>query len=206
MVFGTGPSLFSVNPDDYQEKTCIAINLAFEVVPHIRYYFVHDFDVVKAIERVVPAGQCVLPETLVRRSESKDPAFPGGATRVPNAAPDAWVYRLQDPYERNLAGKSVSLAPDAELFTWSTAAHSAIHFAAFLGAARITLVGMDYSLYPGGEVHFESRHLSGYGGQRWHALEKHRQGDEWLARELAKQGVAVVNRSSSLSDLEAKIS
>ena len=30
------------------------------------------------------------------------------------------------------------------------------------------------------------------------ALAKHRQGDEWLTRELAKQGVEVVNRSSEL--------
>jgi len=198
VIFGTGPSLLLADPDDYREKTCIAINLAFEVVPHIRYYFMHDFDVFKAIERVVPAGQCVLPETLVRRAESDGPAFPGGSTRLPNEASDAWVYRLQNPYERNLAHKSVSLAPDAELFTWSTTAHSAIHFAAFLGAARIVLIGMDYALYAGGKVHFESRHMPGYGGQRWHALAKHRQGEVWLARELARQGVAVVNRSREL--------
>jgi hypothetical protein len=74
----------------------------------------------------------------------------------------------------------------------------AIHFAAFLGAAQITLIGMVYTLYPDGNVHFNSRHLSEYGTQRWHALAKHRQGDEWLARELAKQGVPVVTRSGEL--------
>ena len=105
---------------------------------------------------------------------------------------------MQDPYDRSLARKTVSLAPDAELFTWSTTTHSAIHFAAFLGAARIVLIGMDYALYPDGKVHFDSRHVPDYGDQRWHALAKHRQGDEWLTRELAKQGVAVVNRSSEL--------
>ena len=60
------------------------------------------------------------------------------------------------------------------------------------------MIGMDYALYPDGKVHFDSRHLPGYGGQRWHALAKHRQGDEWLTRELAKQGVEVINRSSEL--------
>ncbi len=198
VVFGTGPSLFAVDPDDYREKICLGINVAFEVVPHVRYHLTHDYDVFKALAAAVPAEQCVLPETLVRQPAAEGGAFPGPATRVPNEAAAAWVYRLQDPYGRDLTRKSVSLAPDTELFTWSTVAHSAIHFAAFLGAARITLIGMDYSLYPGGKVHFESRHLAGYGGQQWHVLGKHRQGEEWLTRELARQGVQVVNRSRAL--------
>ena len=192
-VFGTGPSLLSVNPEDFRDKLCIGINVAFEVVPHLRYVFTHSFEIYEAIKGVVSAERCVLPETLVQRPIANP--HPGGGTRVPNAAAEAWVYRIQDPNERELARKTVSLAPDAELFTWSTAAHSAIHFAAFLGAAKITLIGMDYALHPRGRVHFESRHVPGYGAQRWHAFAKHRQGDEWLTAELAKQGVQVINRS-----------
>jgi hypothetical protein len=124
VIFGTGPSLFAVDPEAYRGKTCIGINLAFEVVPHIRYDFMHAFELYQTVARVIPLEQCVLPETLVFRSESNGPASPGISTRVPNSASAAWVYRLQDPYERNLARKSVSLAPDATLFTWSTAAHS----------------------------------------------------------------------------------
>lgn len=191
-IFGTGPSLLKIDPEDYKDKICFGINFSFEKMPYMDHILVHVVETYEAMKEVVDNQKLLLPETLVhqwyrQRNKIRKPA------RIPVFNEEAYVYSIQDPYERRIHRKEVSLEEDAEIFTWTTATHSAIHLAAYLGAKNIYLIGVDYELFPNGRVHFDSRYSAIYGAQDWNALAKHREGDHWLNRELSKAGVQVVN-------------
>ncbi len=191
-IFGAGPSLLDVDPAPFKDKICFGVNFSFEVMPYMDYIFVHVIEVYEAIKDVVDNQKLVLPETLVRqwrrdRTKVKSPS------RVMVDHPDAYVYPIQDPGERrDFSRKELGLEPDSRIFTWSTTTHSAIHLAAYMGAKNIYLIGVDYRLFPDGRVHFDSRYYPYYGRQTWHALKKHRQGDEWLAQELARRNIRLL--------------
>ncbi len=193
-IFGTGPSLFHANPSFFKDKICFGINYAFEVMPHIDYHFVHVIETYEVIRKIVDNQKLVLPETLVRQYhyKAKQQVQPH---RIDTCNPDSWIYPIQNPYEKNIQNKHLDLEPDARIFTWSTTTHSAIHLAAYMGAKCIYLIGVDYELYPGGKVHFDSRHCPDYGQQDWNANAKHRQGDRWLAQKLKPAGISLVNLS-----------
>ncbi len=187
-ILGTGPSLFQVDPGDFSDKICLGINYAFEVIPDPDFIFAHVIETCETLQTVVPPEKLVLPDTLVRQHyrDARKNILP---QRIPTRVEGAWIYPLQEPGEKNIHHKSLSLDQDAEIFCWSTTTHSAIHMAAYMGARNIVLVGVDYALYPGGKVHFISKHSPIYGMQDWNALTKHRQGDEWLARQLRRHGI-----------------
>ena len=127
----------------------------------------------------------------------RDPRKRNETGRKPASCPDALVYPIQDPSQRHLSHKHVSLDIGARLFTWSTTTHSAIHAAAYMGASRIYLIGMDYRPFASGSVHFDSRYFADYSRQDWNALRKHQQGDEWLAHQLKRaHGIEVINLSN----------
>jgi hypothetical protein len=193
-IFGTGPSIFEIDPEDYRNRLCFGINFAFEIMPYIDYHFVHVIEVFQIIRKQVDNKKLILPESLVpqwyRQQERRKPQ-----SRIPPDCPEAFIYPIQDARERNLSKKHVQLDRDTSFFTWSTTSHSAIHVAAYMGAKRIFLIGMDYQLYPNGKVHFESEHYPEYGQQDWNANKKHKQGDEWLARMLKNHQVEVINQS-----------
>lgn len=193
-IFGTGPSLFDAEPEAFKDKLCFGINYAFEVMPYIDYTFVHVIETYDAIRKVFPNEKLVLPESLVRQwyKERKKNITP---VRIEAQNEKAYIYPIQNPYERNLNNKHVRINRETQIFTWSTTTHSAIHLAAYCGAKNIFLIGVDYKLYPNGQVHFESRYSPIYGAQNWNANKKHRQGDEWLEKELAKLGVNLKNLS-----------
>jgi hypothetical protein len=137
----------------------------------------------------------ILPKTLVRqwyreREKNRKPH------RLPVEDKEVLVYPIQNPYERNIDKKQLNLDRDTSFFTWSTTTHSAIHAAAYMGARNIYLIGVDYRLFPNGKVHFDSRHSPLYGAQNWNANSKHRQGDEWLKRQLKQRNINLVNLST----------
>lgn len=191
-LFGTGPSLFKVDPAAYEDKICFGINYSFEVMPHMDHIFVHVVETYDAICRVVDNKKLVLPETLVHQWY-KEPRKNKRPSRIPTHNTEALIYRIQDPREKNLNKKRISLAEDTDFFTWSCTTHSAIHIAAYAGAKNIYLIGMDYKLFPDGKVHFESKHSKIYGQQNWHALKKHQAGDEWITKKLEILGVNVLH-------------
>lgn len=192
-ILGTGPSLHRENPDAFKNKVCFGINFAFEVVPHIDWHFAHVQEVYEAMKNHVDPKRLILPETVVPQWY-RNPAKRSKQGRVPPNCPEAYVYPIQNPAENVLERKHVSLDIGALMFTWSSTTHSAIHVAAYMGAKRIFLVGMDYRTYPNGRVHFDTHLFPDYGRQDWHALSKHQRGDEWLARQLqAAHGIEVIN-------------
>lgn len=198
-LFGGGPSLFEVNPKDFKDKICFGINYAFEVMPYIDYHFVHVIETYEAIRKVVDNRKLILPETLVRqwyreRGRNRRPH------RIKTENEQAYIYPIQNPYERRIHKKHLSLDKEAAFFTWSTTTHSAIHAAAYMGATTIYLIGVDYCLYPNGKVHFESKHSPIYGQQNWDTNQKHRQGDEWLASKLQEKSILLKNISRSYAD------
>ena len=194
-IFGTGPSLLNIQPDEFQQQVCFGVNFAFEHMPHIDYHFAHVVEVYEALKHQVDPSHLVLSETLVHQWY-RNPKKRKHTGRIAANCPEALVYPLQDPAERQLGRKHVSLDIGARMFTWSTTTHSAIHVAAYMGAQRIFLIGMDYLPFASGSVHFNSAHFRDYGQQEWNAFRKHQQGDEWLAQQLKRaHGIEVINLS-----------
>ena len=192
-IFGCGPSLFQIDPERFRDEVCFGINFAFEAMPHIDWHFAHVIETYEAMKKVVDPAKMILPETLVRQwNRGQQPILPN---RIAPDSPKSYIYPIQDPYSKLLTSKSTAIEKDTSIFTWSCTTHSAIHLAAYMGAKNIYLVGVDYKPFPGGHTHFESKHLPSYGEQSWNAMSKHRKGDHWLANELKKQGVNVINLS-----------
>lgn len=190
-VFGTGPTLFEADPAFFEDKVCLGINFAFEIMPHMNYILVHALDCYEVIQRLVDNSKLLLSETLVREVAAGNEKEASHRVSVNNN--QAIFYPIQDPYENVLSQKQIELHQKASIFTWSTATHSAIHLAAYMGAKCIKLIGVDYRLFPNGKVHFHSKYSGGYGQQHWNALSKHEQGDRWLTKALKKQGIEVLN-------------
>lgn len=196
-IFGTGPSLFRVNPDDFKDKICFGINYSFEVMPHMDYIFVHVIETHETIRRVVDNTKLILPNTLVRQ-HYRDPAKNILPHRIKTENPEAFIYKIQDPTEKYIDNKHIDFDIDARIFTWSTTTHSAIHIAAYMGAKNIFLVGVDYKLYPDHKVHFKSQYDKNYWKQDWNANNKHREGDIWLANALDAMRIKVKNCSNEM--------
>ncbi|MEN0006144.1 MAG: FkbM family methyltransferase, partial [Bacteroidota bacterium] len=188
-ILGTGPSIFKVEPDYFKDRICLGINFSFEVIPYVDYVLTHVLEAYEAIRKVIDNKKLLLPPKLVQQSA---PAKDKKTTQwVPHYNTEATIYPIQDPNISDPSKKQVQLARESAIFTLAGTAHSAIHLAAYMGAKRIFLVGMDYQLYPNKKVHFESKYYPSYGKQTWHALAKLKMGDEWLARQLRKQGIIV---------------
>jgi hypothetical protein len=193
-IFGTGPSLMQADKAYFKDKICMGINFAFEVLPVMTYILVHDLETYEVIRKLIDNRKLILSETLVNQASS----LPGQRHlphRVPVQNDQAWIYPIQDPYEKNINNKKLDLDKEASIFTWSTTTHSAIHLAAYMGAKQIFLIGVDYQLYPNGRVHFPSHHSTAYAQQNWNAHAKHQIGDRWLADRLGKMGIALTNLS-----------
>lgn len=199
-VFGTGPSLFQADPAFFEDKICFGINFAFEIMPHIDYHFAHVIECYELMRTLVDNKKLVLPETLVRQWH-REPAKRLGPNRMPVENPEAFIYPIQDPRLNNLSMKHLSLKQNASIFTWSTTTHSAIHLAAYMGAKKIRLIGVDYQTYPNGKVHFNSKLSPEYSNQDWNANRKHQQGDRWLTGQLYARGVRLENWSVKVREL-----
>lgn len=189
-IFGTGPSLFKVNADDFKDKICLGINYSFEVMPYMDYIFVHVIESYEAIRGVVDNSKLILPKTLVRQHH-RDPSKNILPQRIETDNPEAFLYPIQDPSEKNIENRHVHLAIDSNIFVWSTTTHSAIHIAAYMGAKNIFLIGVDYGMYPDKRVHFKSKHNSTYWQQDWNANNKHQEGDLWLKKALGEMDIKV---------------
>ena len=191
-IFGTGPSLFDINPEDYKDKICFGVNYSFEVILDMDYIFVHVIETYNIIKKVVDNKKLLLPETLVRQHYT-DPAKNMLPNRLRTDNELAYIYPVQDPSEKTLDKKTLKLDPGSSIFTWSTTTHSAIHIAAYMGAKNIYLIGVDYKTFKNGRVHFDSKYDPKYARQDWNALKKHKLGDLWLEKELKNIGVNLIN-------------
>ncbi len=193
-IFGTGPSLLQCDPELYKNQICLGINFAFEKMPYMDYHFFHVWEVYKALKDVLPKERMVLPETLVKQNRTAEEPL-----RVETRDEAAFVYPIQSPYQnRNFVNKHLSLERNTRFFTWSSAMHSAIHIAAYMGASAIYLVGVDYQNFPDGKVHFDSAYYPDYARQDWAVHHKHKKGDEWLRKQLAEKGIKLENLSEQL--------
>ncbi|HEY3386983.1 MAG TPA: hypothetical protein VGK46_10755 [Saprospiraceae bacterium] len=193
-IFGTGPSLMKQNAENFRDKICLGINFAFEVLPVMTYVMVHDVETYEIIRKIIDNRKLILSETLVNQSST----LPGHGHlphRIPVQNDQAWIYPIQDPYEKNINNKKLDLQKEASIYTWSTTTHSAIHLAAYMGAKNIYLIGVDYMPYPNGKMHFDTRHSTTYALQKWNKNLKHSQGDEWLQKKLAENGINLKNMS-----------
>lgn len=195
-IFGSGPSLFKVDPEEFRDKICLGINYVFEVIPHLDFILFHDRGVYEALKDVVDNEKFLMPEALweVFRVNDGPQAQRNQIRRTltPVRNDRAWIYEIQEPYEKVIDNKCITLEKDAKIFTWSATTHSAIHLAAYMGAKNIFLIGVDYVPYPNGRAHFDSKYNAEYGQQLWISI-NHRIGDEWLTRELMHHGVHVEN-------------
>lgn len=204
-IFGCGPSLLNIDPEVYQDKVCFSINYAFEFMPYMDYYFIHVMETYEVIHKIVDNTKLILPETLVRqwyREKAKNIK----PSRIKPDNKEVILYPCQNPYEKNIKNKLIYLDKNAKIFTWSSTSHSAIHMAAYMGAKRIFLLGMDYQLFANGKVHFNSKYDASYGKQNWNANFKHKQGEEWLSQQLVKNNIQLVNLSKKLSVSRAALS
>ena len=195
-IFGTGPSLFKINPEEYSNKICFSINYAFEHMPNIDYYLCHVKEVYDILRGTVDNEKLILPENLVGRFYT-DRSKIRYKERVETESELGYIYPIQDPYERNIERKHVRIEKITRFFTWSTTTHSAIHIAAYMGAKNIYLIGMDYVNYPSGKVHFDSKYDVEFVLQDWSANTKHKAGDFWLAEQLTKSGIKLINLSKT---------
>jgi 2-polyprenyl-3-methyl-5-hydroxy-6-metoxy-1,4-benzoquinol methylase len=203
-IFGGGPSLLKVNPEDFRDKICFGINYSFEKMPYMDYILVHEIETYESIRQVIDNKKFLLPETLVRHYYA-DKRNKDSPHRIPTENPEAYIYPIQNPYEKNISAKDIRLTKNANIFTWSCTTHSAIHLAAYMGAKNIFLIGVDYKLFADGKVHFDTNHNLIYGEQNWNVNQKHKFGDEWIAKELKKYAVNVVNLSGQyIAKLEPK--
>ena len=196
-IFGTGPSLLKINPDEYINKICFSINYAFEYMPNMDYYFCHVKEVCDILIGRIDNEKLILPETLVGRFYT-DRSKIKYKERLETDVEYGYIYPIQDPNERNIERKHIDIEKNTRFFTWSTTTHSAIHVAAYMGAKNIYLIGMDYINYPSGKVHFKSMHDNEYELQDWSANAKHKSGDIWLAERLNKLDIRLVNLSNSI--------
>ena len=191
-ILGTGPSLLELDPELFKDKITLSINYAFEKVPYISYYLVHVIEAYHSIINEVPRDKLLLPENLVpqyfrdtSKIRYKDPLKPD--------CEEAIIYPIQNRMIRNLNDHIIDTEKQTRIFTWSTTTHSAIHLAAYMGARRILLGGVDYTPYPGGKVHFDTQLNPDFGTQDWSANVKHKQGDQWLAQQLRVLGIELLN-------------
>ena len=203
-IFASGPSIFNVNPEDFKEKICMGINYTFEVIPFLDYILVHEIETYESIKNVVDNEKLLLSELLFRHS-FLDKSKVKGPPHIYVKNNKAYIYPIQYHLEKDIDKKQLSLDRDAKIFTWSTTTHSAIHLAAYMGAKNIYLIGVDYTSYEDGRVHFDSKHSEIYGEQKWSAFHKHRQGDKWLAGKLSHLGVSLFNISSQFAKPKTKL-
>ncbi len=203
-IFGTGPSLFNVNPEDYKDKICFGINYSFEIMPYMDYVFVHVIEVYEKVKKLINNEKLILPDTLVRQfiPNAKNTKSPH---RIQTSNDKAYIYSLQNPYEKNIHNKHVNLTANTSMFCWSTTTHSAIHLAAYMGARNVYLLGVDYKLYANNKVHFYSKYCSTFSQQKWQANAKHRKGDLWLAKALKEVGINLENLSQQVTSAEFKL-
>lgn len=191
-VIGCGPSLFETRRAQLGDAVTIGINFAFQHLDALDYHAFHSAEVVDAVSGHLDHHRFLLPETLVRGA--------GGASaksrREAPSLPAAFVYPLQNPYENSPARKHMEIRKDAAILTWTSAAHSALHLAAFMGASRIRLIGMDCRAFPDGRVHFDTPLMPAYGAQRWDSNARHRSGLDWAVRVLGAAGVEVIEETA----------
>lgn len=193
-IFGSGPSLLKVNPEDFRDKICFGINYTFEIMPYMDYILVHEIETYESIKDAVDNKKLLLSEWLFRHDfgNKKNAHLP---KHIVAQNPEAYVYPLQNPYDKNLKHKKVDLSKNAQIFTFTTTTHSAIHLAAYMGAKNIYLIGVDYALFSNGKVHFDAKNSPVYGQQKWHTFKRHQLGDRWLAKQLKNKGIKVENIS-----------
>lgn len=205
-VFGSGPSLFRINPEEFRDKICLGINYTFEAMPYMDFYLFHDYCVYEVLKDILDHEKFLMPEKLVEVERlTGEPQERRDLTRwIPVQNNRAYFYAIQNPYERTIDYKSVSLEKDARIFTWSTTTHSAIHLAAYMGAKNIYLIGVDHTPYADGRAHFDSRYDPNYGAQSL-LSKNHRKGDEWLAHQLMQHGVRVENIGNRYHPNDKKI-
>jgi len=197
-IFGNGPSLTKINPEDFKDKICFGINYSFEKMPYMDYIFVQEVETYEIIKNIIDPSKLIIPVEL---------NFHGTTLRKKIYNKDSYYYNLQNPLVGDLNKKKLSLdiGAESEIFSYSTTTHSAIHIAAYMGAKNIFLIGVDYKLFPNGKVHYESKYDKKYHKQMTiNTLKKHKKGDEWLKEKLKEYGINLINLSEGILQNEKK--
>jgi hypothetical protein len=142
-VLASGPSLNHINPAFFADKTVVAVNYIGLELGLPRYYMVSHYHLdAIAVSEVQPDTPIIVPEY-----------DQGGTQLAPHAPTGANVWGFPTNQQRYAAfnvDEDWPTEPDS-LAVGPTSLHMTMHFAHYLGAASIVLVGADCGTLDGAE-------------------------------------------------------
>lgn len=206
-LFANGPSLFKFldivkrNPMYFDKKLLesifCGINYSFEHVGinKLTYVFIQELETYKSTREIVPSEKLIIPENPGLNLH-------GTAERVKVNNPKAYGYDLQNPLRNkkwDLVTKFCGIKKKMEFFSYTTTFQPVIHILCYMGFRHIYTVGVDYKVQKSGKVHYESKYNPKYGNQKWQALARFKEGDDYLIPQLQKlNNVNIINIGQTL--------
>ncbi len=194
-VLSNGPSLIKFAqlarersariPPEILDGDWVSINYSFERVgghDKVKYVFIQELETYYKISANVPNEKLVIPEKPGLNKH-------GTSIRIKVINPKAIGYTLQDPLQNkvhHLSRKYYGIQKNAHFFCYTTTFQTALHILCYMGFTKIYLVGVDYKLFNTGKMHYDSNYDPNYGSQKMNALNRFREGDDFLIPMLQK--------------------
>ena len=201
-ILANGPSLlkfiehansdFTRLPDEIMTGHWVSVNYSFEKIgiDRILYVFVQEYETYLNVKKVVPHDKLIIPEKPGLNKH-------GTSARVKVFNDDAYGYTLQDPLlnrKFHLPNKYYGTQRDAHFFSYTSTAQPALHILCYMGFKKIYLVGFDYKKFGDGKIHYDSKHDPNYGAQKMNALQRFKEGDDYLIPRLMQENkVNIIN-------------
>lgn len=146
-VLGSGASLNYLDQRFFRRKIVVAVNDSARI-----WGVQPDYIVVKEHEQCIPPNQRAFPDVPIIASR-----YPYGGTTNPVRNQGVYAFdHLPNAVENFDASRDWPTEPDSLVVSWSTIT-SAMHFAAYLGADNIIMVGHDC-----GHMGDEGSYVRGY--------------------------------------------
>jgi hypothetical protein len=193
-IFGTGPSLQRIDAEQFKNKICFSVNYAFEKLAAVEFYFLQTLETYYSLRNNIDHSRMLMPEKLVlsadlRASETRM------SERLSVDEELAYYYPVADRPDLHSLSHDLHISEHCRFISGSSLSNAAIQAAAYMGAKRIFLIGMDHLHYADGKVHFESKYDAEYHQQTWSAFHRHEADEIWLKKQLIKQSIALHNIS-----------
>jgi hypothetical protein len=189
VIFCCGPSLLKANPEDFDGMLKFSVNFAYEKMPS-DYVFIHEIETYDRISKARGTPGLILPLGMNHHRSKK-------RRLLTNKLSLFYKMIINHP---PMDKRSLDLDIDSTMFSDSATTHSAIHVAAYMGAKKIYLVGVDYKNHDNGLPHFkcsdEIYSSQGPRGDKNRPMKSFRKADDWLKKNLKEQhGIELINLS-----------
>ena len=184
IFYASGPSHLKHKEFNQISERCIkfGINYIFENISNTDFLFVGEYETFLNVKKHYKEDKIIIPNVNGLNKH-------GTSNRIRIKSGKFFQYKIQDPLknkQQDLHNKYYGNKDQIGFISYTTTTQSAIHILCYMGFKRIFLLGVDYKLYDNNKVHFESKISSNYSNQNWNALQRMKNGDQYIFNQLEK--------------------